>query len=146
MKFEDKVNLGKEAIKKLRSGTDMSDIMHALMMTCMMDVITCPDGEEADPIELIILGANEDTIERTANEFYESIIKSDDAGKMLEYKQMVNSVKVLAEKLGKPDVVGNFLPVHTLVGMSMIKAGERLMGIEGTNRAAEKEDINKEEK
>jgi hypothetical protein len=93
----------------------------------MVDTITCPDGEEADPIELIILGANEDAIEKTANEMYESIIKSDDDGKMLEYKQMVNSVKELAEKLGKPEVVGNFLPIHTLLGMALCKAGERLM-------------------
>lgn len=145
MKFEDKVKLGKEAVGKLRSGMDMSDIFTALVMTCMVDAVTCPDGEQADPIELIILGSNEDTIERTANELYEGVIKHDDADKMLEYKQMVNSVKDLAKKIGKPEVVGNFLPVHTLVGMAMIRAGERLMGIEGTNRAAEKEDI-KEEK
>lgn len=150
MKFEDKVNLGKEAIGKLRAGMDMSDIFTALVMTCVVDTVTCPDGEEADPIELIILGANEDTIERTANELYEGVIKADDAGKMLEYKQMVSSVKELAKKIGNPEVVGNFLPVHTLVGMAMIRAGERLMGIEGTNRAAEKEEVkdedNKEEK
>lgn len=145
MKFEDKVKLGKEAVAKLRSGMDMSDILTALVMTCMVDTVTCPNGEEADPIELIILGANEDTIERTANEMYESVIKSDDAGKMLEYKQMISSVKDLAKKIGKPEVVGNFLPVHTLVGMAMIRAGERLMGIEGTNWAAEKEEDNKEE-
>ena len=145
MKFEDKVKLGKEAVKELREGRDMGDILHGLVILCMADTITCPNGEEADPIELIILGANEDTIERTANELYENVIRSDDAGKMLEYKQMVNSVKDLAKKIGKPEVVGNFLPIHTLVGMAMIRAGERLMGIEGTNRAAEKEDI-KEEK
>lgn len=127
MKFEDKVKLGKEAVRGLKEGKDMGDIMHALVMTCMVDTITCPDGEEADPIEIIILGANEDTIERTANEFYEGIVKSDDAGKMAEYKQMINSVKALAEKLGKPEVVSNFLPVHTLIGMALCKAGERLM-------------------
>ena len=127
MKFEDKVKLGKEAVVKLKSGTDMSDILHALVLTCMTDAITCPDGEEADPIELIILGANEDTIDRTANEFYEEIIKSYNDIKIEEYKQMVNSVKELAEKLGKPEVVGNFLPVHTLIGMALCKAGERLM-------------------
>lgn len=127
MKFEDKVKLGKEAIGQLREGKDMGDIMHALVMTCMMDTVVCPNGEEADPIEIIILGANEDTIERTANEFYEGIVKSDDAGKMAEYKQMINSVKALAEKLGKPEVVSNFLPVHTLIGMALCKAGERLM-------------------
>lgn len=127
MKFEDKVKLGTEAVGKLRAGADISDILHALVMTCMVDTITCPDGEEADPIELIILGANEDTIERTANSMYENVINSDDGEKMLEYKQMVNSVKALAEKLGKPEVVSNFLPVHTLVGMAMVKAGERLM-------------------
>lgn len=127
MKFEDKVKLGKEAIGKLKAGADMSDIMHALVMTCMVDAITCPDGEEADPIELIILGANEDTIEKTANSMYENVINSDDGEKMLEYKQMVTTVKELAEKLGKPEVVSNFLPVHTLVGMAMVKAGERLM-------------------
>ena len=145
MKFEDKVKLGKEAVGKLKAGMDMSDILHALAMTCVLDTVTCPNGEEADPIELIILGSNEDTIEMTANELYEDVINSDDAGKMLEYKQMVNSVKDLAKKLGKPEVVCNFLPVHTLIGMAMIRAGERLMGIEGTNRAAEKE-YNKEEK
>ena len=127
MKFEDKVKLGKEAVKSLKEGKDMSDIMHALVMTCMVDTIACPDGEEADPIELIILGANEDTIERTANEIYKSVIDSDDDGKILEYKQMVNSVKEIAEKLGKPEVVGNFLPIHTLLGMALCKAGERLM-------------------
>lgn len=127
MKFEDKVKLGKEAVGKLKAGMEMSDIMHALVMTCMVDNVTCPDGEEADPIELIILGANEDTIEKTANDIYKSVIDSDDDGKMLEYKQMVNSVKELAEKLGKPEVVGNFLPIHTLLGMALCKAGERLM-------------------
>ena len=149
MKFEEKVKLGKEAVGMLKAGVDMGDILHALVMTCMVDTITCPDGEEADPIELIILGANEDTIERTASELYEGVIKSDSAEKMDEYKQMVNSVKVLAEKVGKPEVVCNFMPVHTLVGMAMIKAGERLMGIEGTNRAVDKEvkeDIKEEEK
>lgn len=127
MKFEDKVKLGKEAVGKLKAGMEMSDIMHALVMTCMVDNVTCPDGEEADPIELIILGANEDAIEKTANDIYKSVIDSDDDGKMLEYKQMVNSVKELAEKLGKPEVVGNFLPIHTLLGMALCKAGERLM-------------------
>lgn len=127
MKFEDKVKLGKEAVGKLKAGMEMSDIMHALLMTCMVDNVTCPDGEEADPIELIILGANEDAIEKTANDIYKSVIDSDDDGKMLEYKQMVNSVKELAEKLGKPEVVGNFLPIHTLLGMALCKAGERLM-------------------
>ena len=127
MKFEDKVKLGKEAVKSLKEGKDMSDIMHALVMTCMVDTVTCPDGEEADPIELIILGANEDTIERTANEFYENIIQSENAEKVLEYKQMVNTVKDIAEKLGNPEVVSNFLPIHTLIGMAMVKAGERMM-------------------
>ena len=127
MKFEDKVKLGKEAIGKLRAGMDMGDIMHALVMTCMVDTVTCPDGEEADPIEIIILGANEDTIERTANDMYENMIKFEDGERDLEYKQMVNAVKGLAEKLGKPEVISNFLPVRTLIGMAMVKAGERIM-------------------
>ena len=127
MKFEDKVKLGKEAIGKLRAGADIGDIMHALVMTCMVDCVTCPDGEEADPLELIILGTNEDTIERTANDMYENMIKFEDGERDLEYKQMVNTVKGLAEKLGKPEVVSNFLPVRTLIGMAMVKAGERMM-------------------
>lgn len=127
MKFEDKVKLGKEAIKELKEGKDMGDIMHALVMTCMMDTVVCPDGEEADPIEIIILGTNEDTIEKTANDMYENMIKFEDAEKDLEYKQMINTVKGLAEKLGKPEVVSNFLPVRTIIGMAMVKAGERMM-------------------
>ena len=127
MKFEDKVKLGKEAVRGLKAGEDMGNIMHALAMTCMLDALACPDGEEADPIEIIILGANEDTIERTANEFYENMVKYEDTEKDFEYKKMVNAVKEIAEKLGNPEVVSNFLPVRTLLGMAMVKAGERMM-------------------
>lgn len=127
MKFEDKVALGKEAIKELKEGKDMGDIIKSLTMTCMFDAVFCPDGEEADPIEIIILGTNEDTIEKAANDMYENMIKFEDAEKDLEYKEMVNTVKTLAEKLGKPEVVSNFLPVRTIIGMAMVKAGERMM-------------------
>lgn len=146
MKFEEKVKLGKEAVGKLHDGVDMNDIMHALVMTCMFDTITCPNGEEADPIELIILGANEAAIDDTANALYEGVINSDDDEKMAEYKQMVSAVKELAKKLGKPEVVGNFLPIHTLLGMAMIKAGERLMCAEGSNKVLDEDEDNKEEK
>lgn len=103
------------------------------------------DDVKADPLEVLILGANEKAIEDTADELVTAVRDNRNEAKLEEYKQMVAHVKILADKIGNPEVVGNFLPIDTLLGSAMIRAGERLMGIEGTNRAAEKEE-NKEEK
>ena len=157
MKFEDKVNLGKEAITQIKEGVPFDQVMGMLCLGCgmdtalsrMLDDVGVPSDEDdvkADPLEVLILGANEKAIEDTANELVQAIRDNRNDAKLEEYKQMVAHVKTLADKIGNPEIVGNFLPIDTLLGSAMIRAGERLMGIEGTNRAAEKEDINKEEK
>lgn len=155
MKFEDKVNLGKEAITQIKEGVPFDQVMGMLCLGCGMDTalssilgdIGVPSDEDdvkADPLEVLILGANEKAIEDTADELVTAVRDNRNEAKLEEYKQMVAHVKILADKIGNPEVVGNFLPIDTLLGSAMIRAGERLMGIEGTNRAAEKED--KEEK
>lgn len=157
MKFEDKVNLGKEAITQIKKGVPFDQVMGMLCLGCGMDTalssilgdIGVPSDEDdvkADPLEVLILGANEKAIEDTANELVKAIKDNQDGAKLEEYKQMVANVKTLADKIGNPEIVGNFLPIDTLLGSAMIRAGERLMGIEGTNRAAEKDEDNKEEK
>ena len=131
MKFEEKVEMGKKAVTMLTSGVDFEEVLMSLIVACGFDeAIGEAVGkkvEETDPMEILILGINEKSIDDIADQVYKSITNTDDTEAIESYKKLVAGVRKTCIAIGKPEIADNFIPVKTLLGMGLCKAGERLM-------------------
>ena len=125
MNFETKVEIGKSAYQCIANGSDIKTIMEPLILTCALDTVA--NGEETDPLEVLILGMNEYTIDSYADALTTMIKEKEDIHVLQQYKDAVSQLSKGLKESGKEDVIGNFLPANTLLGMALCKAGEKLM-------------------
>mgnify|MGYP007038194121 CR=1 FL=1 len=127
MKFETKVEIGKKAYELFKNGNDIREVMLPIATVCALD--EAATGESSDPLELFILGMNEYTIDFAAEVMNEGIRNAQNVkhGAIEQYKEAVSQLSKDLKEAGKEDLIGNFLPANTLLGMALCKAGETLM-------------------
>lgn len=127
--LEAKAKLGKEVMVGLTQGVAFEIVLSHIVLTCMKAGET-----ELDKIvdEILVLGLNEYSIDVMTEMYVTSAERglNADAGngtvnKM--YNKISGDVRKICEKNGNQDAIDMIIPLRTLTGMALCKAGEKLM-------------------
>lgn len=129
LSLDDKAKLGKEVMVGLTQGVAFEIVMSHIVLTCMKAGET-----ELDKLvdEILVLGLNEYSIDVMAEQYIASAehALNENAGKGTVneiYNKISGDVRKICEKNGNQDAIDMIIPLRTLTGMALCKAGERLM-------------------
>lgn len=129
LNLEEKANIGKEVIGALVNGVAFNIVLSHIVLSCMNS------GEEEinkAVDEILVLGLNEYVIESIANTYHKHALDSlnmtvNDVRGVDIYNKVANDVRKTCENNGNKEACEMIMPLKTLTGMALCKAGERLM-------------------
>ena len=129
LNLEEKANIGKEVIAALVNGVAFNIVLSHIVLSCMNS------GEEEmnkAVDEILVLGLNEYVIDSIADTYHDSAIASlnstvNDNSMVDIYNKIANDIRKTCENNGNGDACEMMMPLRTLTGMALCKAGERLM-------------------
>ena len=129
MDLEAKAKLGKEVMGGLAQGVAFEIVMSHIVLSCMKAGET-----ELDKIvdEVLVLGLNEYAIDAMTENYIASAEHSLKAnagsGTVNEmYNKISGDIRKICESHGNKDAIDMIIPLRTLTGMALCKAGEKLM-------------------
>lgn len=129
LNLEEKANIGKEVIAALVNGVAFNIVLSHIVLSCMN-----AGEEEMDKAvdEILVLGLNEYVIDSIADTYHDAAITSlnstiNDNNMVEMYNKIANDIRKTCENNGNEEVCEMMMPLKTLTGMALCKAGERLM-------------------
>lgn len=127
--LEAKAKLGKEVMVGLTQGVSFEIVMSHIVLTCMKAGET-----ELEKVvdEVLVLGLNEYAIDTMTETYIASaehgLTANAGKGTVNEmYNKISGDVRKICEKNGNKDAIDMIIPLRTLTGMALCKAGEKLM-------------------
>lgn len=127
--LEAKAKLGKEVMAGLTQGVSFEIVMSHIFLTCMKGGET-----ELDKVvdEILVLGLNEYTIDMVTEQYIKSAeyglnSKAGDGTVNEMYNKISADVRKICEQKGNTEAIDMIIPLRTLTGMALCKAGEKLM-------------------
>ena len=127
--LEAKAKLGKEVMAGLAQGVAFEIVMSHIVLTCMK-----ADETELEKVvdEVLVLGLNEYSIDTIAEQYIKTAeygLKADaGSGTVTEmYNKISGDVRKICEMKGNMEAIDMIIPLRTLTGMALCKAGEKLM-------------------
>lgn len=127
--LEAKAKLGKEVMVGLTQGVSFEIVMSHIVLTCMKAGET-----ELEKVvdEVLVLGLNEYAIDAMTETYIASaehgLTANAGKGTVNEmYNKISGDVRKICEKNGNQDAIDMIIPLRTLTGMALCKAGEKLM-------------------
>lgn len=129
LNLEEKAKIGKDVIAALVNGVTFPIALSHIVLSC------ANSGEEEikkTVDEILVLGLNEYTIEQIADTYHKHALESmsmkvDNIRGVDIYNKVVNDIRKTCESNGNEDVCEMMIPLKTLTGMALCKAGEMLM-------------------
>lgn len=129
MNLEEKANIGKEVMAALVNGVAFNIAMSHIVLSCMSS------GEEdinKTVDDILVLGFNEYMIEQIADTYHKHALDSlnmtvNDVRGVDIYNKVANDIRKTCESNGNKEACEMMIPLRTLTGMALCKAGERLM-------------------
>lgn len=129
MDLEAKAKLGKEVMVGLTQGVAFEIVMSHIVLTCMKAGET-----ELDKLvdEILVLGLNEYAIDAMTENYIASAehsLKANAGGGTVNdmYNKISGDIRKICESDGNKDAIDMIIPLRTLTGMALCKAGEKLM-------------------
>ena len=130
LNLEEKAKIGKEVIGALVDGVSFRIALSHVVLSCM----TSGEEEEIQKTvdEILVLGLNEYMIEQISNTYHEHALESlkmtvNNIGAVDIYNKVANDIRKTCENNGNAEVCEMIMPLKTLTGMALCKAGEKLM-------------------
>lgn len=129
LNLEEKAKIGKEVIGALVNGVAFNIVLSHIVLSCMNS------GEEEinkAVDEILVLGLNEYVIEAISDTYHDAAMASltstvNDNSMVDMYNKIANDIRKTCENNGNEDACEMIMPLKTLTGMALCKAGERLM-------------------
>lgn len=129
LNLEEKAKLGKDVIAALVDGVAFPIALSHIVFSC------ANSGEEEIKKavdEILVLGLNEYMIEKIADTYHKHALDSmsmkvDNIRGVDIYNKVANDIRKTCESNGNEDVCDMIIPLRTLTGMALCKAGEKLM-------------------
>lgn len=129
LNLEEKAKIGKDVIAALVDGVAFPIVLSHIVLSC------ANSGEEEikkTVDEILVLGLNEYMIEKIADTYHEHALESmsmkvNDIRGVDIYNKVANNIRKTCESNGNEDVCEMMIPLKTLTGMALCKAGEKLM-------------------
>lgn len=129
LNLEEKAKIGKEVIAALVNGVAFPIALSHIVLSC------ANSGEEEikkTVDEILVLGLNEYMIEQIADTYHEHALESlnmrvDNIGAVDIYNKVANDIRNTCENNGNKEACEMIMPLKTLTGMALCKAGEMLM-------------------
>ena len=129
LNLEEKAKIGKDVIAALVNGVAFNIALSHIVLSCMNS------GEEEikkTVDEILVLGLNEYLIEQIADTYYKHALDSlnmteNDVSGVDIYNKVANDIRKTCESNGNKEACEMMIPLKTLTGMALCKAGERLM-------------------
>ena len=129
LNLEEKAKIGKEVIGALVNGVAFPIAMSHIVLSCMNS------GEEEitkTVDEILVLGLNEYMIEQISDTYHkhalESLNETVDGVRGVDiYNKVANDIRKTCESNGNTEACEMMIPLKTLTGMALCKAGEKLM-------------------
>lgn len=129
LNLEEKAKIGKEVIAALVNGVAFNIVLSHIVLSCMNS------GEEEinkAVDEILVLGLNEYVIESIADTYHDAAMASlnstvNDNSMVEMYNKIANDVRNTCENNGNKEACEMIMPLKTLTGMALCKAGEKLM-------------------
>lgn len=129
LNLEEKAKIGKEVIGALVDGVSFHIALSHVVLSCM----TSGEEEIQKTVdEILVLGLNEYMIENISDAYHEHALGSlnttvNNIGAVDIYNKVANDIRKTCENNGNAEVCEMIMPLKTLTGMALCKAGERLM-------------------
>lgn len=129
LNLEEKAKIGKDVIAALVNGVAFPIALSHIVLSC------ANSGEEdvkKTVDEILVLGLNEYMIEQIADTYHEHALESlnmtvNDVGAVDIYNKVANDIRNTCENNGNKEACEMIMPLKTLTGMALCKAGEMLM-------------------
>lgn len=129
LNLEEKAKIGKEVIAALVNGVAFNIALSHVVLSCVSS------GEEEitkTVDEILVLGLNEYVIDSIADTYHDAAMASlnmtvDNIGAVDIYNKVANDIRNTCENNGNKEACEMMMPLRTLTGMALCKAGERLM-------------------
>lgn len=129
LNLEEKAKIGKDVIGALVNGVAFPIAMSHIVLSCMNS------GEEdvkKTVDEILVLGLNEYMIEQISDTYHKHALDSlnmtvDDVRGVDIYNKVANDIRKVCEDNGNGEACEMMMPLRTLTGMALCKAGEMLM-------------------
>lgn len=129
LNLEEKAKIGKEVIAALVNGVAFPIALSHIVLSC------ANSGEEEikkTVDEILVLGLNEYMIEQISDTYHKHALDSlnetvDGIRGVDIYNKVANDIRNTCENNGNKEACEMIMPLKTLTGMALCKAGEMLM-------------------
>ena len=129
LNLEEKAKIGKEVITALMNGVAFNIALSHVVLSCMAS------GEEEitkTVDDILVLGLNEYMIEQISDTYHKHALESlnmtvNDMRGVDIYNKVANDIRETCKNNGNEEACEMMVPLKTLTGMALCKAGEMLM-------------------